>query len=54
MGKVQKSIRMCIAYTFIGIAYIPFMLGIVVSGLGMKGYFYEVASWHKDYWNNVS
>lgn len=52
MGYI-KHIRIGVAYTFIGLAYPIFLLGIIVGGVGMKGYFQEVLSWHKDYWNNV-
>ena len=51
--KFIRAIRVGVCYTFIGLAYPIFLLGIIIGGVGIKGYFSEVASWHKDYWNNV-
>ena len=46
-------LRLGVCYTLLGVAYIPYMLAIIIAGIGCKEYLCEIKDWHENYWNNV-
>lgn len=46
-------LRLGVCYTFLGVAYVPYMLAIIIAGIGYRDHLYEIKDWHKNYWDNV-